>query len=186
MEEVILENLLKRWLRCPLKGERFVACSFLGLSTLDLSSKTLLINDQWSPILDLWSLIRDPALKGKPSPVEHLFKWILPSGTLLFTLLATMLRSCKSTNEPNREMSKGVFQNCGVGGQAYFFSPPPSLSSIFFILFALAPIFAHWHDRLKRKGLLRRQHYPSPELLLPRPTFFKNSKPEFFNSKNSQ
>lgn len=68
MEEVILENLLKRWLRCPLKGERFVACSFLGLSTLDLSSKTLLINDQWSPILDLWSLIRDPALTGNPLP----------------------------------------------------------------------------------------------------------------------
>ena len=37
----------------------------------------------------------------------------------------SILTSCHFTNEPNREISRGVFQNCGVCGQAFPLLPSP-------------------------------------------------------------
>ena len=37
----------------------------------------------------------------------------------------SILTSCQFTNEPNREISRGVFQNCGVCGQAFPLLPSP-------------------------------------------------------------
>ena len=44
---------------------------------------------------------------------------------------SSLLVICHFTNEPNREISRGVFQNCGVCGQAFPLLPPLS-PSIFF------------------------------------------------------
>ena len=38
----------------------------------------------------------------------------------------SILMSCQFTNEPNREISRGVFQNCGVCGQVFPLLPSPS------------------------------------------------------------
>ena len=40
--------------------------------------------------------------------------------------LSMVLTSCQFTNETNREISRGVFQNRGVCGQAFPFLPTPS------------------------------------------------------------
>ena len=37
----------------------------------------------------------------------------------------SILTSCQFTNEPNLEISRGVFQNCGVCGQAFPLLPSP-------------------------------------------------------------
>ena len=38
----------------------------------------------------------------------------------------SILMSCQFTNEPNREISRDVFQNCGVCGQVFPLLPSPS------------------------------------------------------------
>ena len=45
---------------------------------------------------------------------------------------AQVLTSCQFTNEPNREISRGVFQNRGVCGQAFPLLPSPSPFNLFF------------------------------------------------------
>ena len=41
------------------------------------------------------------------------------------------MTSCQFTNEPNREISRGVFQIRGLAGKRFLFSPPPLLSTFF-------------------------------------------------------
>ena len=42
-----------------------------------------------------------------------------------YSNLASTLTNCQFTNEPNREISRGVFQNHRVRGQAFPFLPSP-------------------------------------------------------------
>ena len=46
------------------------------------------------------------------------------SNVVIYSL--SILTSCQFTNEPNREISRGVFQNRGVSGQAFPLLPSPS------------------------------------------------------------
>ena len=67
------------------------------------------------------------------------------------------------TNEPNREISRGVFQNCGFAGKRFLFSPPLS-PSIFFCsrsdfraVARLETLATQAKDSMSRNG--RRQGY---------------------------
>ena len=42
-------------------------------------------------------------------------------------VICSTLTSCQFTNEPNHEISRGIFQNRGVYGQAFPLLPSPSL-----------------------------------------------------------
>ena len=48
----------------------------------------------------------------------------LGNNVVIYSL--SILTSCQFTNEPNREISRGVFQNRGVSGQAFPLLPSPS------------------------------------------------------------
>ena len=52
------------------------------------------------------------------------------SNLVIYSL--SILTSCQFTNEPNREISRGVFQNRGVCGQAFPLLPSPSPFQFFF------------------------------------------------------
>ena len=51
---------------------------------------------------------------------------------VLFVILASILTSCQFTNEPNCEISRGVFLNRGVCRQAFPLLPSPPLFHCFF------------------------------------------------------
>ena len=54
----------------------------------------------------------------------------------------SILTSCQFTNQPNCEISRGVFQNCGVCGQAFPLLPSPSPRPLPPFFFAPALTFA--------------------------------------------
>ena len=55
---------------------------------------------------------------------------VMFSNLVIYSL--SILTSCQFTNEPNREISRGVFQNHGVCGQAFPLLPFPSPFHFFF------------------------------------------------------
>ena len=55
-------------------------------------------------------------------------------GVICSLYCTSILTSCQFTNEPNREISRGVFQNRGVCGQAFPLLPSPSPFYYFFLL----------------------------------------------------
>ena len=83
------------------------------------------------------------------SPMNTAFDWC-GAGSVDYLALETsikpgiyllpILMTCQFTNEPNREISRGVFQNRGVCRQAYPLIPSPS--SLLLSVFAPIPTYA--------------------------------------------
>ena len=58
---------------------------------------------------------------------------VIFSNLVIYSLC--ILTSCQVTNEPNREISRGVFQNRGVCGKAFPLLPTPYPFHFFFFFF---------------------------------------------------
>ena len=77
----------------------------------------------------MWLVLGSSTLSGHPVLDPNFFPdfaWIFSVRYSRYCRPGYRLTSCQFTNEPNREISRGVFQNHGIFGQA-FLLPTPSV-----------------------------------------------------------
>ena len=77
----------------------------------------------------MWPVLVSGTLSGHPVLDPNFFPdfaWIYSVHYSLYCRPGYRLTNCQFTNEPNREISRGVFQNREIFEQAFLLFPPPS------------------------------------------------------------